>query len=221
MTAPHGAPVRVAVLGPVRAWRASVPVEPGGPRQRTLLARLVLAHGHVVSVDRLIEDLWQGKPPPKALSALQAYISHLRRVLEPDREPRAPATVIVSEAPGYRLQLPEDAVDAWRFDDQVRAAQSNADPEQRVQLLTAALDGWAGEPYAEMRDARWVIAESPVLLNCVLPQWSCAQTPTSPWGTTVVPSGSWKGTSAITPPGKGQRPLWPPRCTGPGGRPPH
>lgn len=160
MTAPHGPPVLVAVLGPVRAWHASVPVELGGPRQRTLLARLVLAQGHVVSVDRLIEDLWQGEPPPKALSALQAYVSHLRRVLEPDRQRRAPASVIVSEAPGYRLRLPTDAVDAWRFDDQVRAAQSQTDPAQRVRLLTSALESWDGEPYAEIRDARWVIAES-------------------------------------------------------------
>src|SRR6478752_903569 len=103
MAAPHQQPVRVAVLGSARAWRGSTPVELGGPRQRSLLARLVLAQGHVVSVDRLIEDLWQGEPPPKALSALQAYVSHLRRVLEPDRPPRAPAAVIVSAAPGYRL----------------------------------------------------------------------------------------------------------------------
>ncbi|MGY4711747.1 BTAD domain-containing putative transcriptional regulator [Mycolicibacterium sp. CBM1] len=150
----------MAVLGPVRAWYASAPAELGGPRQRTVLARLVLAQGHVVSVDRLIDDLWLGEPPPKALSALQAYISHLRRVLEPDREPRTPAAVIVSEAPGYRLRLPKAAVDAWRFDDQVRAAQAQADPERRSALLTAALDSWTGEPYAEIRDAQWVLAEA-------------------------------------------------------------
>lgn len=160
MTAPHGQPVRVAVLGPVRAWHGSTPVELGGPRQRSLLARLVLAQGHVVSVDRLIDDLWQGEPPPKALSALQAYISHLRRVLEPDRERRAPATVIVSAAPGYRLRLPVDAVDAWRFDQQLREAQSDEDADRRARLLTTALDSWAGEPYAEVADARWAVAEA-------------------------------------------------------------
>ncbi|MBI3690111.1 MAG: winged helix-turn-helix domain-containing protein, partial [Mycolicibacterium aromaticivorans] len=105
MGAPHQQPVRVAVLGPVRAWRDSTPVDVGGPRQRSLLARLALAKGQVVSVDRLIEDLWHGEPPPKALSALQAYVSHLRRVLEPDRVRRAPAEIIVSAAPGYRLAL--------------------------------------------------------------------------------------------------------------------
>ncbi|MEZ0354843.1 BTAD domain-containing putative transcriptional regulator [Mycobacterium sp. SA01] len=159
MAAPHQQPVRVAVLGPVRAWHGSAPVDVGGPRQRSLLARLALAKGQVVSVDRLIEDLWHGEPPPKALSALQAYVSHLRRVLEPGRERRAPATVIVSAAPGYRLALPADSVDAWWFDEQVRTAESEPDPARRVDLLDDALEHWAGEPYAEVSDAAWAIAE--------------------------------------------------------------
>ncbi|WP_179468544.1 BTAD domain-containing putative transcriptional regulator [Mycolicibacterium vinylchloridicum] len=159
MAAPHRQPVRVSVLGSVRAWRGSEPVELGGPRQRSLLARLVLAQGHVVSVDRLIDDLWHGEPPPKALSALQAYVSHLRRVLEPDRPKRAPAGVIVSAAPGYRLHVPTDSVDAWWFDEQVRAGQSESDPRRRAELLGAALRGWAGEPYAEVSDAAWAIPE--------------------------------------------------------------
>lgn len=159
MGAPHQQPVRVAVLGPVRAWHDSTPVDVGGPRQRSLLARLALAKGQVMSVDRLIEDLWHGEPPPKALSALQAYVSHLRRVLEPGRARRAPAEIIVSAAPGYRLALPADSVDAWWFDEQVRAAEAEPDPARRVQLLTAALEQWAGEPYAEVSDAAWAIAE--------------------------------------------------------------
>lgn len=159
MGAPHQQSVRVAVLGSVQAWQGPAAVELGGPRQRSLLARLVLAQGQVVSVDRLIEDLWHGEPPPKALSALQAYVSHLRRVLEPDRVRRAPAAIIVSAAPGYRLMLPVDSVDVWRFDEQVRAAQSQSDPQQRVDLLTAALDQWTGEPYAEVAGAAWAIAE--------------------------------------------------------------
>ncbi len=159
MAAPHQQLVRVAVLGPVRAWQGSTPVDVGGPRQRSLLARLVLAKGQVVSVDRLIEDLWQGEPPPKALSALQAYVSHLRRMLEPGRARRAPAEIIVSAAPGYRLALPTESVDAWWFDEQVREAQGEFDPRRRAEQVTVALGQWAGEPYAEVSDAAWAIAE--------------------------------------------------------------
>jgi DNA-binding SARP family transcriptional activator len=160
MTAPEDLAVRVAVLGPTRAWVHGAPVELGGPRQRSVLARLVQAHGQVVSADRLIEDLWQGEPPPKALAALQAYISNLRRALEPDRAPRAAAGVIVSAAPGYCLRLPAAAVDAWQFEASVVAAEDDPDPAGRAGLLKMALAGFADEPYAEVADALWAAPEA-------------------------------------------------------------
>ncbi|MCX8564183.1 BTAD domain-containing putative transcriptional regulator [Mycolicibacterium mucogenicum] len=152
-------PVRVTVLGPVRAWVGDAPVDLGARMQRALLARLVAARGHTVSVDRLIHDLWEGEPPPKALSALQVYVSHLRRVLEPDRLRRAPARILVSAAPGYCLRLPDDAVDAWHFEAKVAAAQDESNPRRRAQLLDEALAGWAGEPFAGAGDALWAAPE--------------------------------------------------------------
>ncbi|MGX9675262.1 BTAD domain-containing putative transcriptional regulator [Mycobacterium sp. HM-7] len=151
--------VRVTVLGPVRAWVGGDPVDLGARMQRALLARLVAARGHTVSVDRLIHDLWEGEPPPKALSALQVYVSHLRRVLEPDRQRRAPARILVSAAPGYCLRLPDDAVDAWRFESKVAAAQEESDLQRRAQWLDEALAGWAGEPFAGAGDALWAAPE--------------------------------------------------------------
>lgn len=162
MTAPENSAVsavRVAALGPIRAWVGGEPAELGGRRQRSVLARLISAHGEVVSVDRLVDDLWEGEPPPKVLSSLQAYISHLRRVLEPGREPRAVARVIVSAAPGYCLRLPVEAVDVWHFESKVSAAEQEADPAERARLLEDALAGWSGEPYAEVADALWAAPE--------------------------------------------------------------
>ncbi|WP_280298965.1 BTAD domain-containing putative transcriptional regulator [Nocardia neocaledoniensis] len=135
------------------------PADLGGPRQRALLARLVLAGGEVVSTDRLIEDLWAGDPPPKALGALQAHISYLRRAVEPARPPRAPATVLVSEAPGYALRLDPAAVDAWRFE-RLLAAGDPDDHARRYQRLGTALACWHGEPYAPFATAHWVLAEA-------------------------------------------------------------
>jgi DNA-binding SARP family transcriptional activator len=129
------------------------PVDLGGPKQRAVLARLVLAHGQVVSVDRLIEDLWEGEPPPKALAALQAYISHLRRVLEPGRQRRAAAQVIVSAAPGYCLRLPEDAVDVWSVEAKIVAAESQS------HLLDDVLAEWVADPYVEVADTLWAAPE--------------------------------------------------------------
>lgn len=155
-----GGPVRVAVLGPVRAWVGDEPADLGARLQRALLARLVVAHGHTVSVDRLIDDLWEGEPPPKALSALQVYVSHLRRALEPGRARRTPARILVSAAPGYALRLPADAVDSWRFEAEITAAYRESDPQQRLRLLDEALAGWSGDPFAGVGDALWVAPEA-------------------------------------------------------------
>src|SRR6478735_1921660 len=77
--------LRIRVLGTFEAEDESGAVDLGGPRQRAVLALLLVAHGEVVPVDRLIDDLWHGAPPPRAVGALQAYISNLRRALEPHR----------------------------------------------------------------------------------------------------------------------------------------
>lgn len=151
--------VRVRVLGPVQAWVGDEPVDLGARLQRALLARLVAAHGHTVSVDRLIDDLWEGEPPPKALAALQVYVSHLRRALEPGRQRRAPARILVSAAPGYCLRLSADAVDSWQFEAKVTAAYGESDPQQRVCLLEEALSDWSGDPFAGAGDALWAAPE--------------------------------------------------------------
>lgn len=159
MTASVFPPVRICVLGAVRAWVDGQPVDLAGPKQRSVLVRLVLAHGEVVSVDRLIEDLWAGEPPPKALAALQAYISHLRRVLEPGRARRAAAQVIVSAAPGYCLRLPDESVDVWSLEARITAAEQHRDPRDRAPLLEDVVAAWSGDPYVEVRDALWAAPE--------------------------------------------------------------
>lgn len=152
----------LGVLGPMRGLIGGQPVDLGGPRQRAVLARLVVAGGHVVPTDRFIDDLWQGVPPPKALAALQVYVSNLRRVLEPGRPPRTPATVLVTAAPGYALHLPADAVDAWRFEALLREGTTvaGADPGRADGLLREALAAWEGPAYAEFADESWAVPEA-------------------------------------------------------------
>ncbi|GAA3392022.1 BTAD domain-containing putative transcriptional regulator [Cryptosporangium minutisporangium] len=152
--------VRLSVLGPLRAEVADRPVELGSPRQRAVLARLLSARGHVVSTERFVDDLWQGEPPPKALAALQVYVSHLRRVLEPGRAPRTPARVLVSAPPGYALRLDEDDADAWRFERLLDRAGTAADPADVVALLDRALAQWSGPAYAEFADEPWALPEA-------------------------------------------------------------
>ena len=123
--------VLIRVLGSFAAEVGGEPVHLGGPRQRGVLALLVAARGQVVPVDRMIEDLWRGEPPARALASLQAYVSNLRRLLEPGRPPRTPARLLVSAAPGYALRLPPEAVDAWRFEDLLDQARAARRPARR------------------------------------------------------------------------------------------
>ncbi|MFF0770128.1 BTAD domain-containing putative transcriptional regulator [Nonomuraea wenchangensis] len=150
------------VLGPLQAEAHGRAVDLGPARQRAVLARLAVAGGQVVSTDRFIDDLWRGQPPPKALAALQVYVSNLRRVLEPDRPPRAPARVVVSAPPGYRLRLPDDAVDAWRLPrivEEAGAALRQGAGAVAYELLDRALGLWTGAAYEEFADEEWAVPE--------------------------------------------------------------
>ncbi|MRH87787.1 AAA family ATPase [Nocardia sp. SYP-A9097] len=150
--------VRIQVLGSLTAQTGRGSVDLGGRRQRGVLTLLLVARGAVVPVDRLIDDLWRGEPPTRALGTLQAYISHLRKLLEPDRLPRSPATVLVSQAPGYALRLAPEAVDAWQFEAELRSAPT--DPVERRRSLEQALGRWHGPAFAEFSDESWARAEA-------------------------------------------------------------
>ncbi|MGJ5794237.1 BTAD domain-containing putative transcriptional regulator [Streptomyces griseorubiginosus] len=150
--------LRIRVLGPLGAEVAGAPVELGTPRQRAVLALLVAARGAVVSVDRMADQLWRGRPPARATVSLQTYVSNLRRLIEPERPPRAPATVLVSSPPGYALRLPEDAVDAWLFGARVERAR-RAPAAQVRESLTEALGWWQGPAFQEHGDEVWAVPE--------------------------------------------------------------
>lgn len=154
--------VCVRVLGSFGAERDGEPVPLGGRRQRSVLALLVAARGQVVPVDRMVEDLWQDAAPAQAVTSLQAYVSNLRRLLEPGRAPRTPAKLLVSAPPGYALRLPEDAVDAWRFERLLHDAREllTTRPQAAGRLLEEALSLWQGPAYAETADEPWARAET-------------------------------------------------------------
>ncbi len=152
--------VLIRVLGSFAAEADGEPVPLGGPRQRGVLALLVAARGQVVPVDRMVEDLWRGEPPVRALASLQAYVSNLRRLLEPGRPPRTPARLLVSAAPGYALRLPPGAVDAWRFEELLEEARALADPRDARARLGEALALWRGPAFAEVADEPWAAAET-------------------------------------------------------------
>src|SRR5262249_41608989 len=114
------------VLGVLGALDAGLPLSLGGPKQRSVLAMLLLEANRSVSTDRLIEGLWGAAPPQRAASTLQVYVSNLRKVLEPDRSPRAEPSVLLTQSPGYRLAVDPEQIDLFRFERMVRAARALA-----------------------------------------------------------------------------------------------
>ena len=149
-----------AVLGSFRVRRDGREVDLGPRLQRALLAILVVDAGHVVPVDRLIDLLWREEPPKAALASVQAYISHLRRVLEPGRPARASARVLVTQDPGYVLRVEDDQVDALRFQALARQAHKDlagARPGVAAAGLADALALWRGDPLAEFAAEPWAV----------------------------------------------------------------
>lgn len=151
--------LRLALLGDLVATRDDVPLDLGGRRQKAVLALLALAKGHAVPAYRLADAVWGEDQPANAAGALQSYVSHLRKGLQPGVPARERAGVIVSEGPGYALRVPEDTVDSWRFEALVKQA-SGAEPDEARALLTEALGLWRGPALAEYADEAWAVAEA-------------------------------------------------------------
>ncbi|MCA1007344.1 winged helix-turn-helix domain-containing protein [Rhodococcus hoagii] len=146
------------VLGPTAAWDDDGrPVALKGPRHRAVLARLLAARGRVVPLNVLIDDLWDS-PPDGAAAAVRTFVAALRRALEPDRPPRAAATLLVTEGPGYAIRPATDAVDAWTFERMV-AASAHEPPARTREILDAALAAWRGPAYADFDEMDWARSE--------------------------------------------------------------
>ncbi|MDI3421532.1 AfsR/SARP family transcriptional regulator [Streptomyces luteolus] len=151
--------VTFGVLGAVAAWDAEQrPLALKGPRHRAVLARLIVARRQVVPVARLVADLWE-EPPKDATGTVRTFVAALRRAVEPDRPPRTPPRLLVTEGPGYALRAGAGDVDAWQFEQAVDAVTDAAPPATALGLLTEALDRWRGPAYADFADAPWARTE--------------------------------------------------------------
>ncbi len=143
------------VLGPVEALRVGEPILLGGLRQRWLLALLLVEPGRVVSSDRLIDELWQGTPPPVAAGTLRVYASRLRSALGGD--------TLHARPPGYQLDVEVEGLDAWQFERLLREgrdALARGASGLAAQRLAAALALWRGPAFADVRDAGIVADEA-------------------------------------------------------------
>jgi DNA-binding SARP family transcriptional activator len=137
--------VEFRVLGPVEAIADGRPLELGGPRQRALLALLLLNANRVVAADRLVDELWPGEPPQTARTAVRVAVSQLRKVLGAD--------AIVTSAPGYRLAVEPEQLDLQRFERLAAQASRSLEAgraEEARRLAQEALELWRGPALANV-----------------------------------------------------------------------
>jgi DNA-binding SARP family transcriptional activator len=140
------------ILGPLLVTDDARVVDLGGHKQRAVLASLLVNANRVVSLDGLVDQLWGEKPPRRAVGSLQAYISNLRRALEPTRRPGTPPTVLVTQPPGYLLRVEPEAVDAARFEASAAAGHqllAGQRPHAARRSLVEALAVWRGPALAD------------------------------------------------------------------------
>jgi DNA-binding SARP family transcriptional activator len=134
--------LRFSVLGPIRGWHGEVELNLGPNQQRAMLALLLLRANHLVSVDDLVELLWDQQPPASAVNVIHKYVGAIRRLLEPDLPARAGGRWLTRHGAAYRLSLDEGMSDLISFRRLVRdAASAHADgrPADALDLLIEAL----------------------------------------------------------------------------------
>ncbi len=149
----------IRLLGPLEVVDdQGAPVPLGAPKLRAVLHVLALEPGRAVPVDRLVEDVWDHDPPPRALVSLRSYVSNLRRALRrADDRP-----VVVTRGQGYVLDVAPEELDTVRFERAVadgRRAATAGDHTVAVAVLEEALSLWRGPALADITGL--VVAAAP------------------------------------------------------------
>jgi len=140
--------MQIRILGPLEIIDGDRRVSIGAPKQRALLAALILRVNQVVPADELTERVWGDAPPASARLTLQGYVLRVRRALE-DLD----GVSIVTEPAGYLLRAEPGQVDACRFETLLAEADERArtgDVAAEAGLLREALGLWRGEPLADV-----------------------------------------------------------------------
>lgn len=162
--------VEYGLLGPVTVRCDGKPTTLS-PRQRELLAALLLSAGRVVSVEQLLLTLWGAAPPPTARASLHNQVKRLRTVLDAGRPPADRR--VLTEPGGYLLRLGADGFDVARAEallDAARVAARAGDWSETGELAADALELWRGEPLADI-ESDALAREAPRLSELRLQVW--------------------------------------------------
>jgi SARP family transcriptional regulator, regulator of embCAB operon len=145
------------VLGPLQMTADGAALPLGTPKQRAVLALLVMSRNRAVASDSLVTAAWEQFPPTEPKASLHSYVSNLRRLITSTGLDGK--TVLASAPPGYRLSVPDTACDIGRFVTHRAAgvqAAAAGQFEQASQHLQLALGQWRGRVLEDLRDFEFV-----------------------------------------------------------------
>lgn len=152
--------MQFGVLGPLEARSSDTAVELGPRKQRLLLLALLTTPGTVRSTDQLIDDVWAEDPPGNPGTSLRAYLSNLRKIIEPQRAAGSKPTMLLRRGDGYVLSVDDSTIDARVFEQQLDTARSLADPDRVVDTLRSAIALWRGDAFHDARFSDFAAAET-------------------------------------------------------------
>ncbi|ARF54289.1 hypothetical protein B1H19_08845 [Streptomyces gilvosporeus] len=143
-----GEQLKFTILGALTVTMDGRRIAIGGARQRSILSLLLLNPGRIVSVDTLVETVWNGRPPATARTQVAICIAALRKRFKSEG---CDTEVIVTAHPGYLFALENHYVDAVEFE-QLTARAQEAVREHRTadaaQWYEEALALWRGPALA-------------------------------------------------------------------------
>jgi len=148
----EAAGVDFAILGPLRVVGAHGHLDLRGAKRRGLVALLAVHAGEWLSLDRIVDELWGDQTAGGARNTVQTYVSQLRRTFD-DIEATIP-----NRDGCYRLDIPLDSLDSWRFEQRVRQASEVSDHGECLRAVNEALGLWRGLPLEEF-DQPWAMRE--------------------------------------------------------------
>jgi SARP family transcriptional regulator, regulator of embCAB operon len=152
-----GTCLRFGLLGPLLLTAAGTPVSLGTPKQRAILAMLLINRNRAVGTEALIDAAWDQSPVSAARTSIHSYVSNLRRVLA--GAGANPYEVLASAPPGYRLSIADDECDMDRF---IAAKTSGMQAaaagrfDQASGHFTVALNEWRGPALEDLSSFAFV-----------------------------------------------------------------
>ncbi|GAA2053845.1 AfsR/SARP family transcriptional regulator [Nocardiopsis rhodophaea] len=140
--------MRYQTLGTLEVISEQNSYSPGGSKMRQVLALLLVNANTVVGTEAIIDELWKNDPPRSVTTTLQTYIYQLRKAFKREFPDENIGDILITHAPGYKLRIPLDRIDATGFEKSAREGRAlfddgrYADAQDR---FASALSLWQGE----------------------------------------------------------------------------